>query len=208
MSYFAIITAGFGLASFFTSLMTPFLLLFRKIGLNYYIIRKDDEKTRTISKSIQKTTINTITLFQCGAYYPSGYFIGWRCAGLYNYSESFDGLSQEIHMITTPSYFAKISESGKTAISFSSNAETNKESCPTQSTSMIIYMRTGSYTNIWYSRMRIDVSDLAPKGQQSDIVNQICDTFEKRRRGAFFIHGASGAGGKAEVLDHRIPRGE
>lgn len=190
MSYFAIITAGFGLASFFTPLMTPFLLLFRLIGLNYYIIRKDDEKTRTISKALQKTTMNTITLFQCGNYYPSGYFIGWRCAGFYHYSESFEGVSSEIHMITAPSYFAKISESEKTAISFSDAIKKSD----TQPKSMTIFLRSGSYTSIWYSRMRIDIRDLAPKGQQSEIVCKICENFEKRRRGVFFIHGVSGAG--------------
>lgn len=192
MSCFAIITAGFGLASFFTPLMTPFLLLFRLIGLNYYIIRKDDEKTRTISKALQKATMNTITLFQCGNYYPSGYFIGWRCAGYYHYMESFEGVSPEIHMITVPSYFAKISESDKTAISFSdANPETQTK---TQPKSITIFLRTGSYTNIWYTSMRIDIRDLAPKGQQSIIVDQICENFEKRRRGVFFIHGVSGAG--------------
>ncbi len=192
MSCFAIITAGFGLASFFTPLMTPFLLLFRLIGLNYYIIRKDDEKTRTISKALQKATVNTITLFQCGNYYPSGYFIGWRCAGYYHYMESFDGVSPEIHMIATPSYFLKISESDKTAISFSdTNPETQIKTPPK---SITIFLRTGSYTNIWYTRMRIDIRDLAPKGQQSGIVDQICENFGKRRRGVFFIHGVSGAG--------------
>ena len=184
------LAVGFGLASFFTQLMTPFLLLFRLIGLNYYIIRKDDEKTRIISKALQKTTMNTITLFQCGNYYPSGYFIGWRCAGYYHYSESFEGVSPEIHMITTPSHFTKISESEKTAISFSDT----KTASTTQPKSMTIYMRSGSYTSIWYWRMRIDISDLVPKGQQSDIVNQICENFEKQRRGVFFIHGVSGAG--------------
>jgi hypothetical protein len=59
---------------------------------------------------------------------------------------------------------------------------------------MTIYMRSGSYTSIWYWRMRIDISDLAPKGQQSEIVCQICENFAKRRRGVFFIHGVSGAG--------------
>lgn len=192
MSCFAIITAGFGLASFFTPLMTPFLLLFRLIGLNYYIIRKDDEKTRTISKALQKATMNTITLFQCGNYYPSGYFIGWRCAGYYHYMESFEGVSPEIHMITAPSYFAKISESDKTAISFSDANQ--KTQTKTQLKSMTIFLRSGSYTSIWYSRMRIDIRDLAPKGQQSIIVDKICENFEQLHRGVFFIHGVSGAG--------------
>ena len=192
MSCFAIITAGFGLASFFTPLMTPFLLLFRLIGLNYYIIRKDDEKTRTISKALQKTTMNTITLFQCGNFYPSGYFIGWRCTGFYHYMESFEGVSPEIHMITTPFHFTTISESEKMAVSFNTDTSTKTEQ--PASKSMTIYLRSGSYMGIWYSRMRIDIRDLAPKGQQSDIVCQIGENFEKRRRGVFFIHGVSGAG--------------
>lgn len=190
MSCFAIITAGFGLASFFTPLLTPFLLLFRMVGLNYYIIRKDEEKTRAVSKALQKATINSITLFQCGSYYPSGYYIGWRCAGFYHYQDSFEGVSPEIHMITTQSYFKRISESEKMAVSFS-DTDTKKTEQPK---SITIYLRSGSYTSIWYSRMRIDIRDLVPRGSQGDIMYQICDNFEKRRRGVFFIHGVSGAG--------------
>jgi len=59
---------------------------------------------------------------------------------------------------------------------------------------MTIYLRTGSYTNIFYTRLRIDIHDLEPRGQQSDVVDSICKRFTEKRRGVFFIHGVSGAG--------------
>ena len=51
MSYIAILsylTAALGVCSFFTSLVTPLLFALQILGIQYYIIRKDNEKTRAI----------------------------------------------------------------------------------------------------------------------------------------------------------------
>ncbi len=192
MSYFAYITAaGFGLLSMFSTLYTPFLFLLRTIGINYYIIRNDDEKTRAIAKVLKTATTNSISLFQCGAFHPSGCFINQRCMGFYDYSSNYGNTSIAIHIFTTTQYFQTIFETEKAPISFSS---TLKSKPIPSSSSITIYSRTGSYSMIYYSRLRIDVNDLEPKGQQGEIVSHICENFAKKRRGVYFIHGVSGAG--------------
>jgi hypothetical protein len=57
-----------------------------------------------------------------------------------------------------------------------------------------IYSRIGEYTNLYYSTLRLDVQGLEPKGQQAEIVDDICQKYEETKRGVFFIHGISGAG--------------
>jgi hypothetical protein len=175
----------FTITSCFTLFIVPLLLLF---DIRYYVIKKDDEKTRALSKALQKTTINTVTLFQCGNFYPSGYFVGWRCVGYYNYADTYDNVSAEIHLFTSAAYFKRLFETEKQSITFS-NAPVSTKTNP-----LTIYSRTGSYMNIFYSRLRIDVQGLEPKGRQQDIVEDICSRFTKHRRGVFFIHGVSGAG--------------
>jgi hypothetical protein len=171
----------------FSTLIVPLLLLF---DVRYYVVKKDDEKTRALSKAIQKTTTNTVTLFKCGNFYPSGYFIGWRCVGYYNYADTYDNVSAEIHLFTTSAHFKQLFETEKQAITFSNDDKVVVK----QTNPLTIYSRTGSYTNLFYSRLRIDVQGLEPKGRQQEIVEDICSRFTKNRRGVFFIHGVSGAG--------------
>ena len=170
------------------SFTLPILMLLRLVGIQYYIVRKDNEKTRAITKALQKTTTNTINMFQCGNFYPSGYFANWRCVGFYNYIDACDGISAEIHIVTTCYYFNTLFNTENTSLSF-----TNEPAKFTPRT-LTIYSRTGSYTSMYYSRLHIDVNDLEPRGQQRDVLDSICEDFAKKRRGVYFIHGVSCAG--------------
>jgi len=193
---FTYLTAiAFGLFSFVSTLFTPFLFLLRLCGIHYYIVRKDDEKTKALAKTLQKTTFNSITLFQCGNFYPSGCFIHWKCAGYYTYTSSFDNPAGEIYIFTTPAYFQTLFDTEKVTISFSDKKTiTDEKQTNTNEQPMTIYSRVGSYTHIFYSRLRIDISGLEPRGQQGEVVDSICKTFAEQQRGVFFIHGVSGAG--------------
>ena len=197
LANFAFLTA---FLSIIYSLFTPILFLFYTIGIKYYIVRKDNEKTRAIIKAIQKTAFSSTTTFQCGSFYPSGYFVNWQCVGYFDYIDAYEGVSAEIHILTTPAYFEKLSLVEQVIISFTqfgvedakSASETlMKDKDPTQ---LVIYSRAGTYTGIYYSRIRTDIHDLSAKGQQQEIVDDIYQTFIKKRRGVFFIHGASGVG--------------
>ena len=192
LQVFSYAAAGFSFLSLFTILFTPCLLIFRIIGIKYYIIRKDDEKTRSIVKFLQTRALNSITMFQCGNFYPSGCFLNWRCIGYYNYLDMYESATVEIHIITTQSYFQSLFENEKVSISFTDKT-TSIQSTSTAQT-MTLLLRTGTYTCIYYSRLRVDIHDLVPRGLQGDIVDSICKSFSSKRRGCFFIHGVSGAG--------------
>lgn len=189
ISYIA--AAGFSCFSFFMFFVTPCLFVSRMFDVRYYIVRKDDEKTRAIAKVLQIKTINSITLFQHGNFYPSGYFINWSCMGYYNYMDMGDNVSSEIHILTTSKYFHTLFETEKTSVSFNKKTIA-KDITPPQA--LTIYSRSGSYTCCYYTRMRIDLCNLEAKGKQIEITDDICDVFQKKRRGVFFIHGVSGAG--------------
>lgn len=187
LAYFTAIT--FGLFSFCSTLFTPLLFLLRTFGIQYYVIRNDTEKTRAVSKKLQATTYNSIQLFQSGNFVPSGCFVGCQCCGYYIHDTYSDGSNVEIHLYAKPDYFKTIFETEKKTISYN---KTKKLEEPIKTLTM--YSRFGSYTNLFYSKMRIDVRGLEPKGEQANIVADISKHYAERRRGAFFIHGVSGAG--------------
>jgi len=189
LSYMA--AASFSIFSFFMLFVTPCLFMSNVFGIRYYIVRKDDEKTRAIAKVLQTKTINSVTLFQHGNFYPSGYFINWSCVGYYNYMDMGDNVSSEIHIFTTIKYFHTLFETEKTSVSFT-NKTITKDTTPPQA--LIIYSRSGSYTCGYYTRMRVDLCNLEAKGKQVEITDDICDIFQREKRGVFFIHGISGAG--------------
>lgn len=118
------------------------------------------------------------------------------CFGRYVHSyNNYSGSGPEIHIYTTERYFTKMFESDKTVITFSKHVTVDKPvNVNTQSKSLTVFSRTGPYSHIFYSRIRIGINDLDPIGLQEPIINSICEEFTKSRRGVFFIHGVSGAG--------------
>lgn len=195
VSYIA--AACLSLVSFSMFFLTPFLFISRMFNIHYYIIRKDDEKTRSISKILETKTINSVTLFQHGKFYPSGYFMNWKCVGYYNYIDMGENVVSEINILTTKKYFQTMFDIEKTSVSFTNHINDVSQSKTQQKSTiktLTIYSRSGSYTCVYYTRMRIDIHNLEPMGQQIDVTNDICDIFDKKRRGVFFIHGISGAG--------------
>jgi hypothetical protein len=194
ISYFF---GGFGLLSLFSPILTPLFFILRLFGVHYYTIRNDEEKVRAVIKYLQKNTTSSEIIYQHGNSFPSGTFISPTCIGFYKYSGLRDAGTGEVQMLTTKSMFTKMVESDKIASVFVSaklnesveSTECIEESCPLQ-----IYSRVGEYTNLYYSALRLDVQGLEPKGQQKEIVEDICQMYKEKKRGVFFIHGISGAG--------------
>ena len=193
----AYITAfSVGVWSFGALLQTPILFLFRMFGYNYYIIRKNDEKTRAFAKILQATTYNSITLLQFNNVYPSGYFINRHCIGCYEYSGHDSSVDSTIHIIAT-SKFIKTNfhtETHKVSFSEINPEKKNEEAKPMEAKTLALLSRVGSYLNLFYYRMRIDVEGLDPIGDQLNVVDRICERFSEKRRCCVFIHGVGGAG--------------
>jgi hypothetical protein len=193
ISYFF---GGFGLLSLFSPILTPLFFVLRLFGVHYYTIRNDEEKVRAVIKYLQKNTTSSEIIYQHGNSFPSGTFISPTCIGFYKYSGLRDAGTGEVQMLTTKSMFTKMVESEKISSAFVTTKLTDlvesteiEEACPLQ-----IYSRIGEYTNLYYSALRLDVQGLEPKGQQKEIVDDICQKYKETKRGVFFIHGISGAG--------------
>ena len=66
---------------------------------------------------------------------------------------------------------------------------------PTPDASKIdVYIRKGSYKNLYYSRFSIDISHINPIGPQKEIVDDIISIYNEQQRATVFIHGITGAG--------------
>jgi hypothetical protein len=186
------LTGGF--LSIFTPILTPLLLLLRLFGINYYTIRNDEERIRIVIKYLQKNTVSSQIIYQYGSSFPSGIFLGWNCVGHYHYFSQREGGTGEVYIICTKSAFSKIIEGPKIAPVFKQAENVSAPTKEDETFPLMIYGREGGYTNLYYSSMNLDLQGLEPKGKQKEIVDEICDIFDKTNRGVFFIHGVSGAG--------------
>jgi hypothetical protein len=195
ISYFF---GGFGLLSLFSPILTPLFFILRLFGIHYYTIRNDEEKVRAVIKYLQKNTTSSEIIYQHGNSFPSGTFISPTCMGFYKYSGLRDSGTGEVQILTTKAMFAKMVESEKIASAFVSSkpAESleSTEFATEEVRPLQIYSRIGEYTNLYYSALRLDVQGLEPRGQQKEIVKDICQKYSETKRGVFFIHGISGAG--------------
>lgn len=216
------VTSIFGLLSIVGPLYIPFLLILKCFGIDYYTIRNDEEKVRIVVKKLSKTTHCTRILFQYGNFFPSGSFIGKNCIGYYMYSESRNfGNSGEVHIFTGKTTFLKLIEDEEETLSLFSDVKPSssdstplpsprisslvspivspllsqqKQTFTKQKEHLIVFGRQGAFTNLFYSRIRLNVQGLEPKSQQVNIVDAICSTYNRKKRGVFFLHGVSGAG--------------
>ena len=186
---------GFGILTVVSNtFLTPLLFIVRfLLGYHYYVIRHDTEKTRAVSKALQAATYNSITLFQCGTFYPDGFFINRKCVGYYNHN-SHDSVTVAIHIMTSPEYFQTIFQTEKATVSFNTKTDAEIKEGLTKISTLTVFSRCGSYTSLFYSRFRIDVQGLQPIGTQFEVVTSICEHFQSKKRGVVYIHGVSGAG--------------
>ena len=172
-----------------TFLTEPLLILLRCFGLGYFIIRNDEEKVRKIFKFLEKTTISSGLAFHHGKISPTGTFLGMNCIGYYMIGDRNDGISGQIHIITTRAIFNTMIQSDE--IKFMPN--TNEQMKPKRST-ITFYSRAGTYSGLYYSQRKLDVTSIVPQGEQAHIVSNITSIFRTKGRATVFLQGVSGAG--------------
>ena len=207
-----------GLLTSLTIYFDAILFLLRIIGIQYYVIRRDIDKVKYANNILKKETYSSSNIYQRGNLSYDGTFVGWYCFGRYvDTGERED--RNEIHIYTFPSYFNRLIETtNATYSSFSllhdtkSDTDTSAESETTHGVStnvtttsntsikssrksiITIWGRTGSYNNIWYSSIKLDLTSLYPKQEQDSIVTDIIHLYNKQQRVCVFLHGVVGAG--------------
>ena len=129
------------------------------MSLGYFIIQNDEEKVRKIFKLLEKSTISSSMSFHHGKLSPSGTFIGINCIGYYIIGDRNDGLSGQIHMITTRDFFNELVKSDEVAF----HPKTLELIQPKHKT-ITFLNRVGSYATMYYSERKLDVTSIVPQG--------------------------------------------
>ena len=169
-------------------LVEPLLIVIRYFGIGYFIIRNDEEKVRKIFKLLEKSTVSSAIAFQHGKLSPSGAFIGLHCIGYYTLGDRNDGTSGQIHILTTQSVFTKMIQSEEIVFNTTTHIVSSTKKTIT------FFSRSGTYSNIYYTRRNLDVTSIVPHEEQAHIISEISSIFKTKGRVTVFLQGVSGAG--------------
>jgi len=146
--------------------------------VKYYIISENRELMSSILKKINPH-IFTPFIKHVDKDVPFGYFIGRQYAG-------YISKDHELHIVTTPTIYKQL-------IHIPSIIHSHSTVEPVQE-SISVYVRKGTYKNIYYTPIKMDLSHISPLGDQENILKSIISIYEKNGRASIFLHGVSGAG--------------
>jgi hypothetical protein len=113
----------------------------------------------------------------------NGYFWSWRCVGCVVNTP----MDSHIHLICTPSFYNMLMDEDIVK-------HVEQERPEKESNSLSVHVRRGSYKSFYYHTVRMDVSHLVPKDDQTRVVDAISEFYYEKSKGCVFLYGVSGAG--------------
>ena len=153
--------------------MMMFLSLFQ---IKYYIISENRELTSSILRKIAPNIISPF-IKHVDKEVPFGYFLGTRYMGFIK--------DNEVHLLTYPSMYKELIYMPCVFMQTFS---------PVQESPITVYVRKGTYKNLYYTPIKMDLSHISPLGDQGEILKSIVDIYQKQGRATVFLHGVTGAG--------------
>jgi hypothetical protein len=158
--------------------MVLFLLSF--CNIRSYIISDNRELIQSILKRFSIKTPFTKLIQEKDISF--GIFYGY---GYIGYLTSLR--EQEMYLLTTKSIYKKMLE-------MPINNPMPLLNITTERAWIQVYIRKGTYKNLYYSPFKMDLSHISPLCDQGPILEQIIDLYTKHQRATVFIHGQSGTG--------------
>ena len=165
-----------------------FYLIYYFFKIKKYIITGDKELTNSIMKKITNHIFYTEVSYLNGRNQPSGFFIGKQYYGYIEIKED-----TTIILYTKEVTYQSLMEQEYKEIKDLEIFQTNKTN-KTKPNKINVYIRKGTYRNLYYNCMRLDLSHIHPIGQQQQVIDSIKTQYTKNERASIFIHGVSGAG--------------
>lgn len=160
-----------------------FYLIYYFFKIKKYIITGDKELTNSIMKKITNQIFYTEVSYLNGRNQPSGFFVGKQYYGYIEIKED-----TTITLYTKEVTYQSLMEEEYKEIKDLETFQTNKPN------KINVYIRKGTYRNLYYNCMRLDLSHIHPIGQQQQVIDSIKTHYTKNERASIFIHGVSGAG--------------
>lgn len=190
-SYVSVFTGFIGILTAYCDI---YLFFLRLVGIQFFILRRDSDKVKSAMDILLKETYCSSRIYQRGAMTYTGTFIGTRCFGRLVYTPGEDS-DHEIYIYTTHAYFNRLIET--TTTTYASFALVDHVTKPLEDSvkSVVpIWGRQGTYSNIWYTSINMDVTGLHALPVQAPIVHDIVAAFYAKKRLCVFLHGVVGAG--------------
>lgn len=153
--------------------MMMFLSFFQ---IKYYIISENRELTSSILRKIAPNIISPF-IKHVDKDVPFGYFLGTRYMGFIK--------DNEVHLLTYPSMYKELIYMPCVFMQTYS---------PVQESPITVYVRKGTYKNLYYTPIKMDLSHISPLGDQDKILKSIVGIYQKQGRATVFLHGVTGAG--------------
>jgi len=160
-----------------------FYIIYYFFKIKKYIITGDKELTNSIMKKITNYIFYTEMSHINGRDQPSGFFVGKK---YYGYIDIKD--------VTTITLFTK--EDTYNSLMEQEDTTEVKVIEPIQKpkNKINVFIRKGTYRNIYYNSIRLDLSHINPIGDQQYVIESIKTYYNKHERASIFIHGITGAG--------------
>jgi len=184
-----------------------FYLIYYLFKIKKYIITGDKELTNSIMKKITNHIFYTEISHSNGRNQPSGFFIGKKYYGyidikegttitMYTKEKTYQSLMEQENQDTKD----KDKDIKDKDIKDKDIKYTHKDKDKVKVFETIrkpkinVYIRKGTYRNLYYNSIRLDLSHIHPIGDQQHVIDSIKIHYTKNKRASIFIHGVSGAG--------------
>ena len=154
---------------------------------NYNII-DDRETMNSVLKQLKQEVYSTTLYSVQNRTVLGGYFIGRNCIGHVEITYE----NPKVSIFCKPSFYEKMMHPQDTAVVLKQTP--SPPVAKNVSSKIDIFVRKGTYKNVYYNRMKLDLSHVTPVGDQEVIMEQIIALYEKQGRATVFIDGVSNAG--------------
>ena len=164
-------------------MMNPLYLVLFLLSLcriRYYVICDNRELIQSILKRFSIQTPFTKRIQEKDISF--GIFYGYGYVGFLTSDRE-----QEMYLLTMPSLYKKMLE-------VPVNNPMPLMTTTTERSWIQVYIRKGTYKNLYYCPFKMDLSHITPLGDQGPILEKIVDIYQTQQRATIFLHGQSGTG--------------
>lgn len=182
---FSIYEMGMGYLFYY---MNPTFFLFivlYLLNLRSYIIVEDKEMTTRVIKKMLPHIFTPCMKYTNGRDVPTGFFIGYKYIGYLDNTNH----DCKISIITTLENYKELVKYNEVSI-----LPEIKSIVEETDSKITVYIRKGTYKNMYYQPMKLDMGHIQPIGEQKQIVSNIIDVYSTQGRASIFIHGVTFAG--------------
>ena len=182
--------AGFGLFQF-ERLFTLLLLLLKPFKIHKYTVRYDGESYGNMLNILENSCCFTEITVLRSKKIPSGFFFNRQCVGYIYLSGQYSMNEFDITILTTKKYYEYITLEKRVDIGIVDNEHIDIFK---KTEAIRFFQRYGTYTNLFYSSVLLNLNHISPLPSQQIIIDSILASFRKKSKITAFIEGVPGSG--------------